>query len=123
MSITPLIPEKKPPNLTSGSKIYPYFLRSPQISSAQVWSIDITYLFMCWGFCHLTCVTNRASRRVLSWRLCNTLDASLCIHAAEIMTTGQGAQSTSEGFTSLLVFPVSSRSAWMTPAGGLLRLL
>jgi putative transposase len=64
------------------------------------------------GFCYLVCVMDWASRKVLSFRLSNTLDASFCIEALEealerygvpeIMNTDQGSQFTSEGFTSVL---------------------
>lgn len=72
----------------------------------------MTYLPLARGFCYLAAVMDWASRRVLSWRLSNTLDASFCIEALEealerfptpeIMNTDQGSQFSSEGFTSLL---------------------
>jgi len=72
----------------------------------------VTYLPLARGFCYLAAVMDWASRRVLSWRLSNTLDASFCIEALEealerfptpeIMNTDQGSQFSSEGFTSLL---------------------
>ncbi|MGO8684333.1 MAG: DDE-type integrase/transposase/recombinase [Thermoleophilia bacterium] len=48
-----------------------------------MWCSDITYLPMARGFCYLTAIMDRASRRVLSWRLSNTLDASFCSEALE----------------------------------------
>jgi putative transposase len=54
-----------------------------------------------------------ASRRVLAWRLSNTLDASFCTEALEeairkygtpeIFNTDQGSQFTSEAFTDILI--------------------
>ena len=65
------------------------------------------------GFCYLVAVIDWASSRVLSWRVSNTLDASVCIEALEealdhyaapkIFNTDQGSQFTSEGFTSVLL--------------------
>ena len=62
-----------------GHKIYPYLLRGLEISRAnQVWAADICYLPMARGFCYLVAVMDWASRRVLAWRLSNTLDPSFC---------------------------------------------
>jgi putative transposase len=80
------------------------------------------------GFCYLTAIMDWASRRALSWRLSNTLDASFCIEALEealdrydapeIMNTDQGSQFTSEGFTGLLSahgvkISMDGRGRWM----------
>ena len=63
------------------------------------------------GFLYLVAIIDWHSRYVLSWRLSNTLDAGFCIEALvealrkgrpEIFNTDQGAQFTSEAFTSLL---------------------
>jgi putative transposase len=114
MGIEPLFPKKKLSKPAPGHKIYPYLLRDlGVIGAGQVWSMDITYLPMARGFCYLTCVMDWASRRVLAFRVSNTLDASFCIEAVEealerfpaplVMNTDQGAQFTSEAFTSVLV--------------------
>jgi putative transposase len=60
------------------------------------------------GFCYLVAIMDWASRKVMAWRLGNTLDASFCIEALEealtrygtpeIFNTDQGSQFTSEGF-------------------------
>lgn len=94
-------------------RVYPYLLRGLEISKAnQVWATDITYLPMAKGFCYLVAVMDWASRKVLAWRLSNTLDASFCVDALEeaiarygvpeIFNTDQGSQFTSEEFTGLL---------------------
>jgi putative transposase len=94
-------------------KIYPYLLRGVEISRANhCWSADITYLPMTRGFCYLVAIMDWASRRVLAWRLSNTLDASFCTEALEeairkygtpeIFNTDQGSQFTSEAFTDIL---------------------
>jgi putative transposase len=96
-----------------GHKIYPYLLRGLEISRAsQVWAADICYLPMARGFCYLVAVMDWASRRVLAWRLSNTLDPSFCTEALEealsnygapeIFNTDQGSQFTSEAFTGIL---------------------
>ncbi len=94
-------------------KVYPYMLRNLDISRAnQVWAADITYLPMARGFCYLVAVMDWASRKVLSWRLSNTLDASFCVEALEealtrygvpeIFNTDQGSQFTSDDFIGVL---------------------
>lgn len=90
--------------------VYPYLLRGLQISRInQVWATDITYIPMKAGFLYLVAIMDWCSRRVLSWRLSNTLDSSFCVEALEealarfgqpeIFNTDQGAQFTSEAFT------------------------
>lgn len=94
-------------------KIYPYLLRGVEISQANhVWAADITYLPMARGFCYLVAIMDWASRRVLAWRLSNTLDTSFCTEALEeairtygtpeIFNSDQGSQFTSEIFTGIL---------------------
>jgi len=96
-----------------GEKIYPYLLRGlPVRRPNQVWAMDITYVPMSRGFVYLAAVLDWFSRRVLSWRLSNTMDTSFCIEALEealsrhgkpeIFNTDQGSQFTSEAFTERL---------------------
>ena len=77
----------------------------------QVWSADITYVPLRRGFMYLVAVLDWHSRYVLSWELSNTLDSSFCVSALqaalgqrqpEIFNTDQGAQFTSQAFTSVL---------------------
>ena len=93
--------------------IYPYLLRDMNIESPnQVWSADITYVPMSRGFLYLVAVMDWQSRKVLSWRLSNTMDADFCVEALreairgygrpEIFNTDQGAQFTSGAFTKVL---------------------
>jgi putative transposase len=95
-------------------KIYPYLLRGLDIRQANaVWCSDITYIPMARGFCYLVAIMDWTSRKVLSWRLSNTLDVSFCIEALEeaianygtpnIFNTDQGSQFTSLNFTNVLV--------------------
>ena len=95
-------------------KIYPYLLRDKTIDRPnQVWASDITYLPMYRGFLYLVAIIDWATRRVLSWRLSNTLTAGFCIEALdealarfgtpEIFNSDQGSQFTSEEFTRVLL--------------------
>lgn len=111
-----------------GHKVYPYLLRGLDITEANaVWCSDITYIPMAKGFCYLVAVMDWASRKVLSWRLSNTLDVSFCIESLEeamlkygtpdIFNTDQGSQFTSVEFTSILTnhgirISMDSRGRW-----------
>lgn len=94
-------------------KVYPYQLRGVNvIRPNQVWSTDITYIRLARGFVYLVAVIDWYSRKVLSWRLSNTLDSGFCVDCLEqalqtygvpeIFNTDQGCQFTSEAFTSVL---------------------
>lgn len=94
-------------------KVYPYLLRNLDISRAnQAWAADITYIPMARGFCYLVAIMDWASRKVLAWRLSNTLDTSFCVDALQealaryetpgIFNTDQGSQFTSDAFTGIL---------------------
>jgi putative transposase len=96
-----------------GHPVYPYLLRDVIVSRPNhVWAADITYIPMKRGFVYLFAVVDRASRRVLSWRLSNTLTTDFCIEAVheamkkygkpEIFNTDQGCQFTRLEFTGLL---------------------
>jgi len=93
--------------------VYPYLLKGLKIERPnQVWAADITYIPMRRGFVYLVVIMDWATRRVLSWRLSNTLSTDFCIEAAqeaiglygppEIFNTDQGSQFTSSEFTDLL---------------------
>ena len=114
MDITAIFPGKKTTVPNKAHKIYPYLLRGLAINrSNQVWSTDITYIPMEKGFVYLVAVIDWFSRKVLSWRLSNTMDTSFCIEALEeaiarygrpdIFNTDQGSQFTSEAFTQVLI--------------------
>ena len=65
-------------------RIYPYLLRKLAITRPnQVWCSDITYIPVKNGFLYLVAIMDWATRKVLSWRLSNTLDASSCVEALE----------------------------------------
>jgi len=94
-------------------RIYPYLLRQLTITrSNHVWAADITYIPMQRGFMYLCAILDWASRRVLTWRLSNTLTTDFCLEAVqeaitrygrpEIFNTDQGCQFTSQEFTGFL---------------------
>ncbi len=95
-------------------KIYPYLLRGVDIIRPnQVWSTDITYIRLPHGFVYLVAIIDWYSRKILSWRLSNTMDASFCVDCLEdaikaygtpeIFNSDQGSQFTSDMFTSVLI--------------------
>ena len=94
--------------------LYPYLLRNLKISRVnQVWASDITYIPMARGFAYLVAIIDWYSRRVLAWRLSNTLETGFCLEALqealsryrmpEIFNTDQGSQFTSKDFTDALL--------------------
>ena len=87
-------------------RVYPYLLKGLAIERPNhAWCADITYIPVQKGFLYLVAVMDWATRRVLSWRLSNTLDARFCTDALtealqrydrpEIFNTDQGSQFTS----------------------------
>ena len=65
-------------------KIYPYLLRHLTIERPnQVWCADVTYIPMRRGFLYLVAIMDWASRKVLAWRLSNTMEADFCVAALE----------------------------------------
>ena len=113
MGIVALYPTRNLSLANQAHKIYPYLLRNLVIDRPnQVWSTDITYVPMARGFVYLVAVMDWYSRRVLSWRVSNTMDKSFCVEALEeaienhgapeIFNTDQGSQFTSEEFTGVL---------------------
>lgn len=94
-------------------QIYPYLLREVKIVQPNhVWCTDITYIPMGRGFLYLVAIMDWATRKVLSWRLSNTLDTHFCVEALEealckygrpaIFNTDQGSQFTSHDFLQVL---------------------
>ena len=113
MGLRALYPQRRTSHPGAGHKVYPYLLRGLTIDQPnQVWAADVCYLPMAKGFMYLVAIMDWHSRRVLSWRVSNTLDADFCVEALEealarhgrpeIFNTDQGAQFTSEAFTRVL---------------------
>lgn len=115
MRISAIYPKKNLSKANQEHRIYPYLLRNVKIDRCnQVWSIDITYIPLKYGFIYLVAIIDWHSRKVLSWEMSNTLDASFCVVALEnaiaqygkpeIFNTDQGCQFTSEAFISKLKY-------------------
>ena len=113
MGLQAIYPKKCTTTPGKGHKTYPYLLRNMAITHVnQVWSTDITYIRMKKGFMYLVAVIDWYSRKVLSWRVSNTMDVQFCTAALEealekfgtpeIFNTDQGSQFTSNEFTSIL---------------------
>ncbi len=116
MRLMCLMPIYQKPNTSKaamGHKIYPYLLRGLRVVRPnQVWCSDITYLPMRRGFLYLVAIMDWHTRKVLSWRISNTLESDFCVEALneaiykfgppEIMNTDQGSQFTSFAWTDQL---------------------
>ncbi len=113
MGIMAIYPKRRTSKPGKGHKIYPYLLRNLVIDRPnQVWATDLTYIPMAKGFVYLVAIMDWHSRKVLSWRLSNSMDSDFCVEALEealsrygrpdIFNTDQGAQFTSEAFTDVL---------------------
>ena len=67
-------------------KIYPYLLRGVfVVRPNQAWSTDITYIRLARGFACLVAVIDWYSRRVLSWRMSNSMEAEFCVDCLEVI--------------------------------------
>ena len=113
MGITAIYRKPRTSQRHPAHRVYPYLLRTLAITRPnQVWAADITYIPMTRGFVYLFAVLDWASRRVLAWRLSNTLTTDFCLEAVqeaitqygrpEIFNTDQGCQFTSLEFTGFL---------------------
>jgi putative transposase len=110
-------------------KIYKYLLRDLVIDRPNhVWCADITYIPMRRGFLYLVAIMDWVTRKVLAWRISNTMDTSFCVEALkdamarfgkpEIFNTDQGSQFTSSDFTDVLNdakirISMDGRGRWM----------
>jgi putative transposase len=114
MGIEAMAPGPNTSRPRKADKKYPYLLRNLLITRPnQVWATDITYIPLRHGFIYLVAIIDWFSRKVLSWRLSNTLDISFCIDALddalarfgrpEIFNSDQGCQFTAEEFVQRLL--------------------
>jgi putative transposase len=110
-------------------RVYPYLLRDLMVDRPnQVWCADITYIPMRRGFLYLVAIMDWTSRKVLAWRVSNTMDVEFCLEALEealarfgrpeIFNTDQGSQFTSPRFTGVLQeagirISMDGRGRWM----------
>ena len=109
MGIEALYCKKNTSRRNPEHQVYPYLLRGLTIERPnQVWCTDISYIPMSRGFLYLCAVLDWATRKVLAWRLSNTLTTDFCLEAVEeaiakfgrpeIFNTDQGSQFTSGDF-------------------------
>jgi putative transposase len=113
MGIEAIYPKPRTSIPNPEHKVYPYLLRKMTINTPnKVWAADITYVPMRRGFMYLVAVMDWHSRKVLSWRVSNTLESDFCVSALEeaidnygkpeIFNTDQGSQFTSKNFIGVL---------------------
>ena len=112
MGLEAVHPRPRTTTAAPDARVYPYLLRDRVLTHVdEVWSSDITYVPMRYGFMYLTAVIDWFSRYVLSWLLSNTLDGRFCLEALdealavsrpEIFNTGQGSQFTAQEYTDRL---------------------
>lgn len=113
MGLTPIYQAPRTSLPHPEHKIYPYLLRDLTIERPNhVWCADLTYIPMRRGFLYLVAIMDWATRKVLAWRLSNTMEAGFCVEALEeamarygkpeIFNTDQGSQFTSALFTEKL---------------------
>ena len=129
MGLTPIYQRPRTSVPHPEHRVFPYLLRDAVVDRPnQVWCADITYLPMRRGFLYLVAVMDWATRKVLSWRVSNTLDVEFCLEALEealarfgrpeIFNTDQGSQFTSPRFTGVLQragvrISMDGRGRWM----------
>ncbi|TPG12868.1 IS3 family transposase [Sphingomonas koreensis] len=129
MGLAPIYQRPRTSDPHPEHRIYPYLLRNLEVTRpGHVWCADITYLPMRRGFLYLVAIMDWASRKVLAWRLSNTMDAEFCVAALkeallrfgkpEIFNTDQGSQFTSADFTDVLrdaevKISMDGRGRWM----------
>jgi putative transposase len=125
MGLTPIYQKPRTTIPHPEHRAYKYLLRGLVIDRPnQVWCSDITYIPMRRGFLYL----DWATRKVLSWRLSNSMDVEFCIQALEealarygppeIFNTDQGSQFTSPRFVDVLKgagvrVSMDGRGRWM----------
>ena len=113
MGLESMAPKPKTSSPAQDHPVYPYLLRTLTICRVnQVWATDVTYIPMARGFAYLVAIIDWYSRRVLAWRLSNTMETAFCVEALqealsrfrapELFNTDQGAQFTADSFTQVL---------------------
>ena len=113
MGLRSLCPQPKTTTPNKAHPVYPYLLRGLNVDHPNhVWCSDLTYIPFKKGFLYLVAIMDWHSRKVLTWRVSNTMTSDFCVAALtealalygtpEIFNTDQGAQFTSDAFTSVL---------------------
>jgi len=104
-----IYPQKRLKITSKYHEKYPYLLKDKKVwLPNQVWVTDITYIKLKGGTVYLVAIIDLYSRKVLSWRISNTMDVRFCLEALEeaimlygipaIFNTDQGSQFTSDAF-------------------------
>ena len=113
MGLMPIFQKPSTSKSAKGHKTYPYLLRGLRVARPnQVWATNIPYLPTHKGFLYLIAIMDWHTRKVLAWRISNTLEADFCVEALneaiarfgppDIMNTDQGSQFTSYAWTDRL---------------------
>ena len=113
MGLMPIYQRPRTSIPAKGHQTYPYLLRGLSVDRPnQTWCADITYIPLAKGFLYLVAIMDWWSRKVLAWRLSNTMDVQFCLDALgealerhgtpEIFNTDQGSQFTSWAWTQRL---------------------
>ncbi len=112
LGLTALYPAPKTSVSHPEHTVYPYLLRGVAAHHPNhIWGTDITYIRLQSGFCYLTVILDWYSRKVLSWRLSNSLETSFCVEVLtealdsavpDIHNSDQGVQYTSEEYLTVL---------------------
>lgn len=121
MGLRAVYPEPKTTVAIKKHQKYPYLLKEFKNSKGQVivtkrnqvWSTDITYIRMAKGFVYLAAIIDWSTKKILSWKLSNTMDVSLTTAVLEdalrkhpkpdILNTDQGSQYTAQAHIDILV--------------------
>jgi putative transposase len=113
LGLQAIYPKRRTTIVNPENRVYPYLLRDLSIERANhVWCTDITYLPTGKGHFYLVAIMDWYSRRVLAWKISNTMDVDFCKRALEeallnygkpeIFNSDQGSQFTSKEFTERL---------------------
>ena len=113
MGIQTIYPKENLSKRNFKEAIVPYLLRNyPVRFPNQVWSIDITYIKMAYGHMYLTSIIDWFSRKIVGWKLSDTLSTVPVLDAVKeavaehgcpaILNSDQGCQFTSDEYKTLL---------------------
>lgn len=120
MGIVALYPKPKTTVANKEHTKYPYLLKDFRDDARRVviektnlvWSTDITYIKLKEGFVYLAAVIDWHSKKILAWKLSNTMDISLTTGVLkealalypkpEIVNTDQGSQYTAKAHIDIL---------------------
>jgi putative transposase len=112
MGLMPIYQKPNTSKAAKGHKIYPYLLRGLRVNRPnQVWCADITYLPMRRGFLYLMAIMDWHTRKVLAWRISNTLEAGFCVEVLHDAIARYGKPEIMNADSHIIV--TSSRMVWL----------